>query len=763
MRAAALGFGLAALAALPPAAAQQRPTVSPRLERAARADSALVIWLFARPTAALRTVEDAVTRAGGRVRHASQWLHAVSAEVPARALEVLRTRTDLRHLQPVTVFRRDTTALTALTAQTGLPAPTAPTAAVDGPYGPSAMPLRRINLFPLVERGFRGTGVRIAILDTGFETGLPAFSSASVAAQRDFVFGDDIVRDEPQDQPGASRHGTQVWSLLAASVSDTMIGIAPNAQYLLAKTEDVRQEVTTEEDNFVAALEWAAAMGADIVSASLSYLTFDDGAGYVFGDLNGDIAVTTVAADAAAARGIVVLAAVGNGGSASRTLTTPADGDSVLAVGAEDSLGFLAGFSSRGPTADGRMKPDFTAPGVAVLVLTPQGGAQAYGRVDGTSFSTPVLAGAVALLREIHPTLSPAEVRAALRFTGTNRASPDSLVGWGRPDLFVSAIFPRGVTVTQPTGGGAIAAATPRVQWTASAVPAFAQPATFHLRLWSDTTRAMLLFDTTTTLATSATFPPLAPGATFTFELAATAADSARVVVSSRATYTIPPWVTLTTLNDPAGLTIRDATPLFAWQAAQVHPPFPAMTFDLRVLREDGDAVAVQALGLTETTFTPVNELEFNTPYRWQVTAHLAGDSVTVASAGTFVIVRDEVPAVTTLFQNFPNPFPNTSIGQHSTCLWFDLARQGNVSLEILDVRGHVVRRLIPAPDLGPFFTAGRYGRPPVGSVTQCDPRFSWDGTAGNGTTAPAGLYLAKLTTPDGNFFRRLVFLGGSP
>jgi len=758
MRPVALGLGLAALAAVAPATAAQRPTVSPRLERAARADSTLVIWLFARPAAALETIAEAVARAGGRVRHQSRWLHAVSAEIPAPALELFRARSDLRHLQPVTVFRRDTTALPAVRALPAL------RAAIDGPYGPSAMPLRRLNLFPLIERGFRGTGVRIAILDTGFETELPAFSAASVLAQRDFVFGDDVVRDEPEDQPGASRHGTQVWSLFTANVPDSILGIAPNAQYLLAKVEDVRQEVRMEEDNFVAALEWAATLGADVVNSSLAYLTFDDGTGYTFDDLNGDIAVTTVAADAAAALGIVVLTAVGNdGASGSRTLATPADGDSVLAVGAEDSLGFRAAFSSQGPTADGRMKPDFTAPGVSVLVLSPQGGAQTYGRVNGTSFSTPVLAAAVALLREIHPGLSPVDVRQALRLTGTNRAAPDSLLGWGRPDLFVAAIFPRGVTVTQPTGGGVIGEVTPRFQWSAPDVPAFAQPATFRLRLWRDTTRASLLFDTTTTVATSVTFPPLAPGATFTFELAATAADSARIVIVSAATYTVPPWITLTTLNDPAGVTIRDATPLFAWQAAQVHPPFPPMTFDLRVFREDGDAIELQALDLTETTFEPAQELEFNTPYRWQVMARLAGDSVTVESAGPFVIVRDEVPAVTTLFQNFPNPFPNTSIGQSSTCLWFDLARQGNVGLEILDVRGHLVRRLIPAPGLGPFFTAGRYGRPPMGSVEQCDPRFAWDGTAENGTIAPAGLYLAKLTTPNGNFFRRLVFLGNSP
>ncbi len=142
----------------------------------------------------------------------------------------------------------------------------------DTLYGPSAMPFRRLNLFPLVEEGLRGSGVRIAVLDTGFETADAAFDSTTIIAQRDFIFDDSIVRNQPADDPRASQHGTAVLSLLAASLTNQIIGVAPEAEYLLAKTEDVRSETRVEEDNWVAAIEWADSIGVDIVSSSLVYL-----------------------------------------------------------------------------------------------------------------------------------------------------------------------------------------------------------------------------------------------------------------------------------------------------------------------------------------------------------------------------------------------------------------------------------------------------------------------------------------------------------
>ncbi len=140
--------------------------------------------------------------------------------------------------------------------------------------------------------------------------------------------------------------------------------------------------------------------------------------------------------------------------------------------------------------------------------------------------------------------------------------------------------------------------------------------------------------------------------------------------------------------------------------------------------------------------------------------ARLGSDSAVTVSAATFLIIDDTVPTVTLLFQNFPNPFPNRSIGRDVTCIWFDLAVAGTVRLDILNVRGHVVQNLIPGGSFPPALQPGRYGRPAVGSPGSCDPGLEWNGTASDGMVVPRGIYLVRLHTPAGTFFKRVVFMG---
>src|SRR6266699_1149381 len=438
---------------LPAGLAAQRPAVSPVLPRllARRPDTAVSVWLFARPTASLDSVSARVAVSGGnaRVRVVSRWLHAVSADVPAAALRQLLQDRDLRRIQPLGRFkvRQPSPVLRSITAPAQAPGDTCGVTPGDDPVlGPSAMPYRQLHLRPLTDQGIDATGVRIGIFDTGFDTANPAFSGITITAQHDFVFNDDTVRDQPgKDVSGAQFHGTATWSLFAGDVPGRLHGIARGATFLLAKTEDIRTETRVEEDNYVAALEWADSIGVDIVSTSLAYLSFDNGFSYTPSQLNGDVAVTTVAADMAAQRGILVVTAAGNDGPSFRSIWTPADGDSVLAIGAEDSLGTIAFFSSRGPTADGRLKPDFTGPGVAVCVVTDTGQVR---RLNGTSFSTPLIAAGAALVKQLHPTLAPMRMRDAFRSVGNHRARPDSTYGWGRPDISAAAVFPNGVTPT---------------------------------------------------------------------------------------------------------------------------------------------------------------------------------------------------------------------------------------------------------------------------------------------------------------------------
>ena len=746
------------LALVPASLSAQRPAISPPLARVWSRDTTISVWLFARPRVALAKSAARAAGLGAHVRVRSRWLHAVSVDAPTAVLRVLAQDGDLRRIQLLGRFRlapgRPDPARLA-PAPSGA-APGAPCDAAGDPvYGPSEMPYRQLHLRPLADAGVDATGVRIGILDTGFDTQNPAFSGVSITAQHDFVFGDSVVRDDSLDVAGAQFHGTATWSLFAADVPGRLRGVARGATYLLAKTEDIRSETRVEEDNYVAALEWADSIGVDIISSSLGYLVFDNGVRpYAPADLNGDVAVTTVAADSAARRGILVVTVAGNGGPAFRSLWTPADGDSVLAVGAEDSLGAVAPFSSRGPTADGRMKPDFTAPGVDVCVLV---GVGALARQNGTSFATPLLAAGAALVKQLHPTLAPMRLRDALRATASNRAAPDSLRGWGRPDFTSASVFPSGLAAIAPLTGP-LASITPTFTWTAGNVPAFATPVAYRLRISRDSALATPLVDTT--LADVETYDlrrVLKAGAPLFWRVDATAATGDMASSGIVGPIAVPAWATLTSLSDPAGAVTDSVQPTFTWTSPTVAAPPGPFSYDLFVQRVSEPLPGFGVAGLTGTSFRMPQPLERNTAYRWSVVAHAGGDTSLAKSRGPFLVLDQSTPSATLLYQNFPNPFP--AAGRDSTCLWFDLATTGIVEVDILDLRGNSVRRFIPSPDFPSILAPGRYGRGQPGGGT-CDPRLMWDGRAGDGRQLPAGVYLYKLKAPGIVLFKRIVFRG---
>ena len=727
-------------------------------------DTTFSVWLFARPNASLETISDRATLGGARVRVRSRWLHAVSADVPAATLRMLLQDGDLRRIQPLGRFRlrpRRPGGLILELAPRVAPSPTAPgdtcgvTAGDDPILGPSEMPYRQLHLRPLTDQGVDATGVRIAIFDTGFDTANPAFTGITITAQRDFVFDDSVVRDEPgKDVGGAQFHGTATWSLFAGDVPGRLHGIARGAHFILAKTEDIRTETRVEEDNYVAALEWADSIGVDIVSSSLAYLIFDNGFRYTPSQLNGDVAVTTVAADMAAQRGILVVTAAGNEGPGSRSIWTPADGDSVLAIGAEDSLGTIASFSSRGPTADGRIKPDFTAPGVAVCVVE---GAGSVGRLDGTSFATPLLAASAALLKQLHSTLAPMALRAALRATATRRTAPDTIYGWGRPDISAAAVFPNGVTAIAPLpASGPLTTITPTFSWTVGTVPASAAPVTYRLRIGRDSAFAAPLQDTVLTAETFDLLKPLKPGIVY-WRVDATAASGETGTTGTVGPVIVPTWATLTALSNPAG-TVTDSTqPTFTWDPVGLSSPPGPFIYDLQVQRIETGQYDFRIGGIQDTSLRLPQPLERNTAYRWSLVVHAGSDTTTIRSQGSFLIVDGGMPTSTLLYQNFPNPFPTA--GRDSTCLWFDVATTGMVELDILDLRGNRVRRFVPGPDFPNILPAGRYGRGQAGGGI-CDPRLMWDGRADDGHPLPAGVYLAKLKAPGLLVFKRIVFRG---
>ena len=744
------------LALLPASLSAQRPAVSPVLPRlwgGGRArDTVISVWLFVRPGVALEAPAARAAGLGARIRVRSRWLHAISVDAPTAALRLLAQDRDLRRIQPLGRFRLAPHGAFETARLTAAPGDTCP-AGGDPVLGPSEMPYRQLHLRPLTDAGVDGTGVRIGIFDSGFDTQNPAFTGITVTAQYDFVFGDTIVRNEPADDPSAQGHGTAVWSLFAGDVSGRLHGVARGATYLLAKTEDVRSETRVEEDNYVAALEWADSIGVDIVSSSLAYLVFDNGFSYTPSQLNGDVAVTTVAADLAAQRGILVVTAAGNSGPGSRTLWTPADGDSVLAVGAEDSLGTLAAFSSRGPTADGRIKPDFTAPGVDVCVVTGNG---VVHRLAGTSFATPLLAASAALVKQVHPAMAPMALRAAFRRWATNRAAPDTFRGWGRPDVTAAATFPIGVIPIAPITGP-LASVTPTFTWTVGGVPPSAAPVRYQLRIARDSGGVPLVDTTLTNVETYDLRIPLKPGRPLLWRVDATAATGDTASTGVIGPIAVPAWSTLTSLSAPAGATTDSVQPTFTWTSPAIASPPGPFSYDLFVQRVSEALPDVRLAGLVGTSFRIPDPLERNTAYHWYLVAHAGSDTSRSSSLGSFLVLDGSTPSATLLYQNFPNPFP--AAGRDSTCLWFDLATTGLVEVDILDLRGNSVRRFVPGPDFPPILPAGRYGRGQPGGAT-CDPRLMWDGRAADGRLLPAGVYLYKLKAPGIVLFKRIVFRG---
>lgn len=309
-------------------------------------------------------------------------------------------------------------------------------------YGPSWFQCQQLNVPLMHELGLSGRGVLVCLLDGGFLTGHEAFAPLDLLATRDFVGQDSIVSfethnpNEPYNTPAVNDHGTYTWSTLGGFSPGTLVGPAFGATFAVGKTEIVQEEIRFEEDYYVAGLEWADSLGADVVSTSLGYLDFDSGFSYFPEELDGRHAVTTVAAVWLARRGVVLVTAMGNENSFSNpapNLITPADAESVVSVGAVDSLGRVATFSSRGPTADGRIKPDVCARGVQTACATARD-TDTYGHVNGTSLSTPLMGGLVALLKQAHPEWGPAEVIEALRRAGNHADDPDNNHGWGVPD-----------------------------------------------------------------------------------------------------------------------------------------------------------------------------------------------------------------------------------------------------------------------------------------------------------------------------------------
>jgi subtilisin family serine protease len=308
-------------------------------------------------------------------------------------------------------------------------------------YGATLKQNSMMQVPQLHASGINGAGVLVCVLDAGFRTTHQIFAGLDVVARRDFVNNDFVVDDQvPPDSVGDGSHGTMTLACIAGSKPGTYSGVAYGCSVALGKTEYAPSETPVEMDNWLRGAEWADSLGADVISSSLGYFEFDAPyPSYTYADMDGQTTVVTRAASEAVRRGITVVTAVGNEGAlAWHFLISPSDADTVIAAGAVDSFNVVTSFSSRGPSADGRIKPDLMAMGRAVYLpsfTNPSG----YGRASGSSFSTPLTAGVAALLLQAHPTWGPFEVREALRETALNHASPNNDIGWGLVQGFAAS------------------------------------------------------------------------------------------------------------------------------------------------------------------------------------------------------------------------------------------------------------------------------------------------------------------------------------
>lgn len=392
----------------------------------------------------------AVKDAGVRVHVESKWINAVSAWGTRERFDRIAELPFVKVIQPV---RRGRAVLpekveTAANPTTGGSGTGGTVSDAAGFYGLSEAQLLQMNLVALHNQGFTGSGVIVGILDTGFQRTHVAFNEpghpVTIIAEYDFINDDPVTSIQPGDPSSQHSHGTYILGTLGAYKPNELVGGAYDASFIVCKTEDVTAEYPAEEDNYVAGLEFIELNGGDMATSSLGYIDW-----YTQADLDGMTAVTTLAVNIATANGMPCCTAAGNEGHdtnpAISHLIAPADALQVISCGAVDSTGNIAAFSSDGPTADGRVKPELLARGVSTQTVSSFNDTT-YAGVSGTSLSTPLVASAVACLLGAHPEWTVDQLRQRLFATAGDTVlsggpDPTFVRGYGIIDAFTASSF----------------------------------------------------------------------------------------------------------------------------------------------------------------------------------------------------------------------------------------------------------------------------------------------------------------------------------
>jgi hypothetical protein len=306
-------------------------------------------------------------------------------------------------------------------------------------YGQADNQIKMLNGQVLHDNGYTGDGMVIAVLDAGFKEADQMTVFEPLFANNQVLSAVNLVRPEGTIYASSNHyHGTAVLSTMAANVPGEMVGTAPDAHYHLIITEDQHAETLLEEYFWIDGAEYADSVGADIINSSLGYTEFDfDEDSHVWEeDMDGDTNPSAIGADMAAAKGILVVTSAGNSGNDSwYYISSPADADSVMTVGAVDAYGSSAGFSSHGPTADGRVKPDVVAQGQGTTYAYPDGNTGYIAQGNGTSFSSPVMAGMMACFWQANSDKTNMEILQAVVESADMINNPDANYGFGLPDF----------------------------------------------------------------------------------------------------------------------------------------------------------------------------------------------------------------------------------------------------------------------------------------------------------------------------------------
>lgn len=377
---------------------------------------------------------EAVENAGATILNPSKWLNGVTIETNSEsvlnAIEKLPfvKKTRALHDEPLKQMIKNESFMNEMNAESVVDMDV-----VRGHYGKAQTQIELLNGIALHDMGYQGEGMWIGICDSGYEGAdvHDIFQNMRdenrLLGTKDFVYKNGIVYSD-------DHHGTACLGLMAGYMPGTYVGTAPKASYFLCRTENINSENIIEEYNWVSAAEYMDSIGIDMISTSLGYISFDNPeASHAYSDFDGKTCIITIGAEIASSRGILCVAAAGNEGDNDFPYVGgPGDGKNVLTVGGVKADGTRAGFSSIGPTYDGRIKPDVMSFAYAVTVASP--GNNFY-EGNGTSFAAPSLAGMLACYWQARKDAPEGKIREVIKKSSNNYSSPNNEYGYGIPDF----------------------------------------------------------------------------------------------------------------------------------------------------------------------------------------------------------------------------------------------------------------------------------------------------------------------------------------